>query len=442
MRIHHLWPLLLLCTVSACDAMPDWFGEEEPPPLPGERFTVVSPARPLEATSAVEDVEIILPDLPDNTAWPQALGNATGVVGNMRFTEGPEVDDSANVGDGEEFIGPVIPAPIVAEGMVFAVDGAGHISAHKTTSLDTVRWMSDALVEQDEEEEAALTGGGLAYGKGSVFAVNDEGVVVALTAKDGSLRWKKELKLPVRSAPRFDNNMLYILTADNQLMAISIINGDLKWSHQGVNEVSTLLQANVPAVRDGIVVAPYSSGEFAALDAKNGSPLWRDTLQNVRPLAEGTSLTGSVSPLMAQGLTIASAGGLMAGLDTERGRRVWDREINTANAPWLSGNTLFVLTQENQLAAIRGVDGAVHWVKNLPLRTGGDSGDRIVWSGPLVAQGRVWVLGNHGEMLSLEPQNGGDERVVDIPSGRHSAPVLADKVLYLLGEDATLTALK
>ena len=434
-RLSRVLLALCLLALADCSYLPDWMGDDEPPPMAGERVDLTAQTGPLKADPAAKDDRILLPSLPVNNAWPQALGNATAVIGNLVFTDKPREQNSASVADGDDFEGPYIPSPVVAEEAVFALDGTGHISAQAVKDIDHQNWRSDALVTKDEDP---LIGGGLAYADGTLYAVNQKGSVRALNAKTGALRWKQELKLPVRSAPRVNGDMLFLLTADNQLLALSTATGELRWNHQGIGEVSNMLQDAQPAVRDGLVLVPYSSGEFVALDAASGNQLWSETLQNYKPGAD-TTLATAASPLMAQGLSIVAANDTLAALDTETGRRVWERELTLRQAPWLSGNTLFLFTTHSQLVALRGTDGVINWVRDLPARSEGTKGDYVFWQGPFVANGKVWMSNDQGKLRAFNPQNGEDAGTFDLPETRFASPVLVGGKLYLLGADATLT---
>jgi outer membrane protein assembly factor BamB len=280
MKLRLLFVLAVMAPLASCT---DWLGgSEKEIPLPGKRISLKTQQSGLAADVGVKDEPIVLLAMPANAAWPQVQGNATGVSGNLAFGKAPQLQNSVSVGEGTPFTSPLIPPPIVADGMVFAMDGSGALSAHHADDIDKLYWHSSALMH-GEDDESPLLGGGLAWSKGTLFAANDEGKVAAFNASNGSRRWVKELKLPLRSPPRVAGNLLLLLTADNQLLALLQSTGDLSWSHRGISEVAGKLQASSPAIRDNTVLVTYSSGEVSALDLPSGNPLWSDNLAGAGP---------------------------------------------------------------------------------------------------------------------------------------------------------------
>ena len=431
-----LFPALLVLTLGGCSMMPDWFGEEEEVPLAGERISLGRFQRTLIADEALRDEDILAPVMPVNAAWPQAHGNVTGVSGNLAMQSAPHVAESASVGDGNAFTSTLIPAPILAGSLIFAIDGHGVISAHDINAIDTKVWSSTALQPQEDDEDA-LIGGGLGYSQGMVFAVGNEGVVAALNAQTGELLWRRELLLPLRSPPRITPYAVLVLTADNQLLALDRNNGELQWSHQGINEITLPLHSTVPALRDGVIVTSYSSGELVALDHEKGAPLWSDTLL-VNESGDSSRAFRHISPVMATGLTIASSSESIGAFETATGRRLWDREVGVKDVPWLSGNTLFFITPDDQLVAMRGIDGGIHWVKPLPQPVD----EPVLWHGPVVADGALWVVGSNGTLFKLSVKDGSGLDTIDIPDGVMTAPIIANQQMYLISADGRLHSLR
>lgn len=435
MRRRPLIPLVMAgMLLAACDILPDWLGEEEEKTLPGERITLEMKLGRAEADEALEGVGLAIPDMPVNAAWPQALGNVTGVSGNLALGEKINLVREARAGGGNAFTSPLVPPPVIADGMLFAMDGAGVISAHKLDNIEETLW-STAQLEVDEEENR-LVGGGIAWGNGILYAAGSEGRLLALHARTGERRWQRDLLLPLRTSPRLAGAMLLLLTADNQLLALNRTSGELLWSHRGISEITAPLHAALPAARDGVVLVTYSSGELVALDQKSGTVLWEDTV------ASGSGdlrQQSHVTPLMARGLSFGAGPERIVAYETSSGRRIWERKVPARQAPWLAGNSLFLLTPNAQVAAIRGTDGGIHWVRDLPAEA---DGAPILWYGPVVAGGKVWIVGNHGVLLALSPQDGAELMQLDIPDDIMTTPVVADETLFLFSRDATLYALK
>lgn len=103
---------------------------------------------------------------------------------------------------------------------------------------------------------------------------------------------------------------------------------------------------------------------------------------------------------------------------------------------------MYVLTTDAKLLALQRFDGRVRWT--LPLQRFENEETKLGplnWSGPVLAGGRLLVVGAHGEMLSISPKDGNIVTRQTIPEGVYEAPVVADGKLFLATERARLQVL-
>lgn len=428
--------LLALSVISACNHLPDWMGSDEDETiLPGERIALKRSAPLFEAEVAAEEMNIQLPEAYQNDSWNQALGAASGVSDQLALTQPLEHSISTGIGDGNSFSSEIIPAPVIDENRVFAMDGRGVVSAHNAETLELL-WKSD-IVENSESDDKLL-GGGLAVASNIIYVANDEGTIAALGTQDGRLYWKQNLKVPLRSSPRVIGKTLLIQTADNQLMALNRRDGQSRWIHQGLNDQASELQSTEPAAGGDMVLATYSSGEVTALSLKDGSELWNDMLAGSAQTALQEDRFGALSALMTPRVSFAGSPKSFTAYVTTNGRRIWERRIPLKAVPWLAGTTLYMLTTDNQLLAVNGSNGKVDWVQNLAKE---EDGKTIIWQHPIVASGAVWMVSDTGVLQGYNALTGEPGTALSIPDGVIAAPVIAGGRLYLVDESATLHAL-
>lgn len=422
--------LLLGLLLSGCSYLPDWFGEKEEAPLPGKRISLQDQRSQLAVDEETAKMPFVAPPAVASMDWPQWLGTASGRVGNLSAPGTfPEID-SFSAGSGEEFVSPMVPPPVSDGNRIYAIDGAGIISAHDLSDTSSL-WTSELL-----EKENGIRGGGLALAGGTLYVLVDDGRLLALNTADGSKRWLKSLGMPFRSPPRIESDTLLVLSADNQLLALNGKTGDIQWTHRGLQETATVLHPAVPAVRDGLIIVPYSSGEFYAVDLQTGQTLWNDNLSIVRP-GDTTTVTRSFTPVMLPQLTAVASGDMVALLQTRTGSRLWDKEISLAAAPWVAGDYLYGLTTDRKLVALHGRSGEVRWIADLAHPEGEP---RRVF-GPVMAEGLVWVSTNTGQLLALSADKGEPARLIEIPEDVATAPLIVGDKLVLQGSDATVTVL-
>jgi outer membrane protein assembly factor BamB len=349
---------------------------------------------------------------------------------------------SSDIGSGSTNELPLTAQPIVTRSMVFTLNTSAEISAFDTAQGGRL-WQTDIM---SEDEDETVIGGGLAFADGLVYATNGFDEILALRAENGEIVWRSPLPAASRAAPTVINNRVFVSTQDNRLIAFDAANGDNLWEYAGIGEMAGLLGMASPAANSDIVVPSFSSGEITALRVENGSVAWSDNLSNVRNLGGGLESLSDIKalPVMANGLVIAmSVGGKLAALNEVSGMRVWQRDIGGSQTPWAAGEYLFVLSSENQLISLTLQNGGIIWIKDLPrYETPEKKKGSIRWSGPVMANNRLYLAGSHGILMEIDAQNGNFLREIRTKKAVRLSPVIAAETLYLLAEDGTLMAFR
>jgi outer membrane protein assembly factor BamB len=199
-----------------------------------------------------------------------------------------------------------------------------------------------------------------------------------------------------------------------------------------------------PAVEGDMVVAGFGSGELVAIRAGDGRALWSETLSSARGGGISDIAAIAAMPVIDRGRVFAAGlGGLAIAIDLRSGRRLWEREVTSAEMPWSAGGAVFLITTDGDLACIDREDGRVRWVRALGrFRDEAKRRDPITWGGPVLAGGRLLVTGSHGRMAQVDPGDGEVILTSRLPAGVTLPPAIAEGMLYLLAHDATLVALR
>ena len=428
-----------LVLLNGCEMMDSVFPDDDEVRLPGERISVLLHERTLKPDPKVADAKILLPKPSMNASWPQSGGYANHAMHHIAVGEVLAPLWKVDIGVGADEETPIVSAPIIAGGRVFAMDAETTVSAFeaKTGSL---LWKVE--LTPDDEDDGHISGG-IAYENGRVFVATGFAQVIALDAGDGSEIWRQTVGGPLRSAPTVRGGRVFVVTVDNKLLALDAVNGGSLWTHTGITEIASLLGGGSPAVDGGVVVVPYSSGELVALKVENGRLLWADSLGSARRSAAVSTLSQIRGrPVIDRGQVFAlSTGGLMVAIDLRTGRRIWGRAIGGLESPWVAGNYLFVLSNNSELVCLSRRDGRIHWVRTLPrYENEEDQEDLIVWSGPILAGDRLILAGSHGQVVSVSPYTGRILGSEDMADGIPVSPVAADGNVYFLSDDAELLA--
>jgi outer membrane protein assembly factor BamB len=425
--------LLMPLALGGCSWF-DWLSDEAKPPIKGNREPVLSPARGLQIDAAFG---VTLPPVTANPSWPLPGGDLAHSGGNL--AGGLTKLWSADIGRGGDYRTRLTAQPLIAGSQVFAMDTNGEVSAY---DLNTGRQQWSTATKAEKNRSTNI-GGGIGYSEGKIYATTGRAEVLCIDAASGAIAWRKPIPAPARSGPSIYNGSLFFCTIDQRLIAVSATTGALQWSYTATPVDAGVLAQAAPAISDGLVIAGFESGDIAAVRAETGSLAWSDnlgTLKGSSSLLEFSSVRGAA--VVDNGIVYAiGLGGLMAALDLRSGRRVWERDIAGANTPWLAGDTLFVITTEQRVAALAKDDGTVHWVTDLPRFTNPKRTKGLIdWAGPALIAGKLIAVSTNEHMAVIDPVDGQLVSNDEIGANGSLAPVAAQGTMLLLTDDATLTA--
>ncbi len=429
--------LSILALLSAC-AIPSWIegGPKKIKRVKGERIDVVLTPPQLTPDAEVAEQTVEIPDQAGLDSWTSR--NEAMMTPHVGLT-GLENEDTAEIGEGNEFSRSEVPAPIVVDGKVIAMDAAGYVSAHDVTDIGTVRWVSNAAVADDIED---VLGGGLGVSEGVVFVTTGYGNLAAIDLASGKTKWKISVGAPVRGAPAIAaaEKRVIVLTADNQTLAFDSETGASRWEHRGIRETAGYFSTTSPVVSEGIVIAAYSSGEVFAIRAETGSVLWTDTLSSgIRTNASAVFSGIDADPIVQDGVVVVtSASGQMQASALLNGRPLWQQRIGAHSTPWPAGNAIFVLSETHDVAALFKRNGLIRWASSLTQRDHINKDITPPLFGPILAGNAVMVVSGDGNLITFRPQDGKRLGTYELSDGLASAPVVAGGALFVIDKDATL----
>lgn len=389
-----------------------------------------------------------------NRAWPQPDGYATHAMQHTDASGGLNRLWSERAGDGSNQNRRLNARPVIAEGVVFAIDAEGRVSAR---SLETGEqaWRTRLAVPGREAgegswipfmgggDEVLTFGGGVAYDNGRLFAHQGGMSLHALDAETGEELWSAEALTPFHSAPTAVDGRVFATTDDNELLAIDAEDGEILWTHRSIAETARLLTAPSPAVAGEVVIAPFTSGEIVALRVQNGTVLWSDSLTRTGGLTPLSSINDIAASPVAVGDRVyaMSHSGIMAAFDLRTGERVWTLPAGGLHAPYLAGDYLFLVTTEAEVAAIDRTTGTVRWITQLDtFKNARKRRDRISWAGPILAGARLVLASSQGEMVILDPTTGDRMEDRDIGDAVYVAPVIAEETVVVFTDEGRLIA--
>lgn len=244
--------------------------------------------------------------------------------------------------------------------------------------------------------------------------------------------------------------------------------------------------AAAPVVGNGKLFVVDTDGVIHAFDAQGGSRLWTHRMEVGNKL-ENSAFGGGVS--YAEGRLYATNGvGEVMALNAQDGAEIW--KVQPAGplrgSPTIAFNSVYVMTQDNQIFALNSVDGELQWQESGSATQAGvfgvaapaagqgtviagySSGEltayryengRSLWSDalartsistevgsltdidadPIIEQGRVYALGQGGRMAAYELVTG--QRIWELNLAGISTPAIAGEWIFTLTDDSRLLAI-
>ncbi len=433
---------LILVSASLLSACSFFDSEPDQPPLPGERISILDLDRELRPSTNENLNDIITVPTPiKNVEWPQNGGYPDHVMQNLLLGESSQLERiwNSDIGQGSTKDLPLTSQPVIGGGKIYALNTKSRVRAfHDQTGK--IIWETNVRSLIDNE---AVIGGGVAYDNGMLFVTSGYNEVLALETETGKIQWRTKINAGSRAAPTIKDGRVFVTALNNNVFALNSSNGKLLWEYQGIGETTGLLGAASPTADEQIIVAALSSGEVVALRVENGAVIWTDRLSNSLRLGGMSGLSDIRGlPILNGDLLIAiSFGGKMAAYNKRNGTLLWEKEIGSAETPWLAGNTVYVMSNDYKLVAVNALNGEILWLSDVPKYK--DMKDReglLSWYGPVMAGGRLMVTGTDGRVLEYAPITGKLIGQWTVKETVKRAPIIANASLYFLSEDGDLLA--
>ena len=349
-------------------------------------------------------------------AWRGPAGNAVAPAGDYPVEFGPEENCTWSIDLGGEGSG----TPIVWGEAVFVcatVDGQDTITCYNLAD-GSQRWQQK-LGDSSQPKHRAATGSNpspVTDGK-HVVGYFKSGLVVCCDM-DGNHLWQKNLQREYGE--------------------------DTLWWDLGTSPILTSA---------GVMIAVMQEGDsyLVTLDLDSGNVVWKQRRQYDTARESDQSYTTPAVQMIDGVETIVTWGAdHLTGHDAKTGKQLWEcggfnvrREgmwRTIASATVAEGVAYVPFGRGSHLAAIQlGGEGDITGQSKLWQENG--SGVAADVPSPIVSDGKVYVLGDKGELSCRDAQTGEVVWSGRLPRGRapyYSSPLLAGDKLYCVREDGTI----
>jgi outer membrane protein assembly factor BamB len=449
-RIRMVALALVMAPLAACSSVPNpldalpGFGndsvEGETAPSDG-RVSILTFEQGLQVGEEGA-AAVTLPPAYVNPLWPQPGGYPTNALQHTQASGNLDVLWRQRFGEGSDNDRRLNGRPVVADGRAYVIDSRGQVSA---LDAETGAGIWDARLVGPNSRDRMAFGGALAFDNDRIFVHAGFNYFVALDANTGAEIWRTEALVPFHGAPTVVDGRVFVTSDDNELLALDSSTGAVLWTYQGIVETARLLTAPSAAVLGDIVVAPFASGELVALRVQNGNPVWSDSLTRsgaLTAMSEINDVAGS--PVIIDGVAYAmSHSGILVAIELRTGERLWSQPAGGLHTPWVAGDFLYIVTSEAEVVCVNRMTGAVQWITQLALfENPNRRKNRIAWSGPVLAGGRVFVASSRGDAVLLNAYDGSNMRNFRLNDSVFVAPIIANETIYVVTDEGRMIALR
>ncbi|MCY4287524.1 MAG: PQQ-binding-like beta-propeller repeat protein [Aestuariivita sp.] len=398
----------------------------------------VEPQVPLEGSRP-----IALPTPISNRDWTQYFRTPELPALHPALGDSLELLWRVNIGSGDSRKQRITADPIVVDGRIFSLDADARVTA--VTQDGAILWSQDFRPPRDRSGEA--TGGGLAYLNGVLFISLGYGEVIAAEAATGELRWRQQLNATASGSPLIADGLVYVVAGDNTGWAIDAENGRVAWQVSAAPSVANVLGAPMPVHTGGLIVFAFGSGDLIAALPKGGLRRWAASVAGSRIGKSASSIvdiTGS-PVLFGDKIVVGNHSGQIVAFDAISGDLEWTVREGALDPIWPTADSIFAISDQNHLLRIDVRNGQLIWRTDLPryVRDRPNRRDQIYANhGPVLAGNKIVVASNDGFIRFFSPENGTLLSRLAIPHGATTAPVIANKTLFVVSTRGILHAFR
>ena len=335
--------------------------------------------------------------------------------------------------------------PVVGDGRVYAVAPDGTVTAVDVKNGGLI-W--SASIEEIKDDPLPGIGGGIALSPEGLVVHAGGRTLSLLNPATGEQLWSVSQAIPFRGGPTIvGSDRVAVTDLDGNMKVYLLVSGEELWVHLGIAAGTVLFGAPAPAFANGEIALAGAGGDVSYFDSADGELLWTDSVASLMPRTPIQSL-GDVRahPVHDGGLIfVIGQSGRMVAFSGRTGLPVWERAIAGLEMPWVAGQTVFVLSLDGRLYAIRRDDGEIRWVTELE---GAVPLDVVVpenpkrYFGPVVAGDRVHVVSQAGTLMAFDPDTGVEVERLSLGQEIRTPPQVAAGRMFLVTDSGSLIAIE
>jgi len=334
---------------------------------------------------------------------------------------------NARVGATKEYHGFRVQPAVDGE-RLYVSGGAGQITALALESGKKI-WTTTL----DDPVSA-----GLVVGSTMLFAGTDGGQLVAIQKSDGAVQWQTSLSTEVLGNLALDDGVIVARCGDGKVFGIGNERGRRLWIQERPLPALSLRGTSSPVVAGNRVIVGFADGKLDAFRLGDGKLLWDFTLAVPQGHSELERLVDIDStPVVDEDTVYAvSYRGRLVAVRLETGQLRWSRDLSSYRDLARDDELLFVVDENDHLLAFDLDSGTMVWKQD-------QLHERRLTAASVVAHELVLVGDYQGYLHMISRKDGSLQGRYHFDSaGLSAAPLVADGVVYVHGNNGRVAALR
>lgn len=321
------------------------------------------------------------------------------------------------------------------DGEVLAIDAASGKKLWTANAVNVEAKGSKLKFWKRESPEAGLTGSP-GVGNGLVVVGGRNGEVVAFNAESGQKRWSVKVSSEVLSAPLVLANRVIVRSNDGRVFGLDPADGGRKWVFDRGLPTLSVRGNSSPVGANGLSYIGYDDGTLVALRAEDGLRVWEQVIAEPDGRTELDRMADIDGEIVidAEQIFAASYHDKVMALSAANGQPLWTHDVGSYSGLALATDKLLLTDKVGNIWALDRATGNSLWKQNL-------LGNRQLTS-PVV-QGAYGVVGDlEGYLHWFKLDTGevvGRERV-ERAALRGTPQVSASGVIYAVTNEGKLAA--
>jgi len=226
--------------------------------------------------------------------------------------------------------------------------------------IDTIESLLDSGVSYVIIGTAAVKTPGFLHDACTAFAGH---VMVALDAKDGTVRWRARVSSEVLAAPAVGDGLAIVRSADSRVFAFSAADGKRRWVYQRAPAALVVRSPAGVTLLRGLALAGFAGGKLVAISTSNGGVRWEASVSLPHGSTELERVTDVVGNPAVLGPAVCAAAfqGRVSCFEIRSGNPIWSRKVSSVTGVSLDARHAYVSDDQGAVHALDRYSGRSVW---------------------------------------------------------------------------------